>query len=365
VGLNEHRIIALIRHLIKHYVLKFNFGFAFLKAIPIVILSYQSLNAQCSNQMLIDSILAKAEETSLYSSSVDWMILRNTIQRIALHDSGAFNLKPAMEKLFNELRDHHAVLRDAQTYSIVGGFTDYKNRRHQDTREFPIEQWKAVNDTNLKFSYQLLPDHIGYLKIVGIGPQVDIQEESIRIRKAVETLCKKKVKKWIIDLRYNAGGNIHPMMEGIAPLLGEGKLGSVVNANAEELFTFENHHGNFIYFGVEAVSLKNKTHLKTQPKIAVLTSRWTASSGEIVATAFKGSPKTKFFGESTGGYTTNNNYEIICDQYILCLSTGIYCDRNGQVYPVNITVDEEIPFTINEDPTTDECIQAASKWLQL
>lgn len=95
-----------------------------------------------------------------------------------------------------------------------------------------------------------------------------------------------------------------------------------------------------------------------------LTSCWTVSSGEVVATCFKGRPNTKFFGEATGGFTTNNNWEIINDQLILNISTGIYCDRNGIIYDKNIPVDVEIPFEVVKETEKDKSVIEAIKWLK-
>lgn len=91
----------------------------------------------------------------------------------------------------------------------------------------------------------------------------------------------------------------------------------------------------------------------------MLTSRWTVSSGELVATALKGRPGTRFFGEATGGYTTDNGWDIINDGVILNISTGIFCGRNGKPYEINIPVDVEIPFEVITDKENDSCIVAA------
>jgi carboxyl-terminal processing protease len=318
---------------------------------------------QTNIKALLDAVISKAKETSLYTATVNWDSLQKKIYTKGENAKTIEDLKPAFETLLNGLGDHHGKIINAKNYSPIAWFTDYKSKRHTDTRKFDTEIWKVVNDTSLTFEYKMLHSNIGYLKIVGIPANIDIKNESQKIRNAVIALAKQKIDKWIIDLRYNGGGNMHPMMAGIAPLVGNGIVGSLTNLANEKIFDWEIKGENFIYGGYQAVSLTNNVPYTTLPKIAVLTSRWTVSSGEIVATALKGRPYTKFFGEATGGYTTNNGWDILGDEIILTISTGIFADRNGKVYEHNIPVDIEIPFEVIKDTEKDTCIIAAKKWL--
>lgn len=319
--------------------------------------------AQTNIKTLLDGVVKKAKETSLYSATVNWDSLQKQIYAKAENAKITDDLQPAFEILLNGLRDHHGKVIDARNYKPVAWFTDYKNKRYADNRKFDTETWKAVNDTALKFEYAILKNKIGYLRIVGIAPNTDIEKESKKIREAVMALAKQKTDKWIVDLRYNGGGNMHPMMAGIAPLIGNGIVGSLTNLAHEKLFDWEIKDANFIYGGYQAVTLPDNIKFKTMPPIAVLTSRWTVSSGEIVATAIKGRPGTRFFGEATGGYTTNNSWDIFGDEIILNISTGIFADRNGKTYEHYIPVDVDIPFEVIKDKEKDPCIIAARKWL--
>ncbi len=104
------------------------------------------------------------------------------------------------------------------------------------------------------------------------------------------------------------------------------------------------------------------TVIVNQPKIAVLTSRWTTSSGEFVAVAFKGQKNTRFFGEETDGKTTENSWEIINNEIALVISTGVYCDRNGKVYSTSVLADKDVLFEIENDKTKDKGIIEAINW---
>ncbi len=337
-----------------------------MRALAILLLSLIicTCNGQSPMKSLLDSVIWKVRETSLYSSKIDWDALQSKVYIEAENATSLSELKPAFEMLLNGMKDFHGRILNANTYAPIAYFTDYEHLNHPDQRpRDPIVQ-TALNNPELKFEYELLPEAVGYLKITGISPMADVEKEALKIREAIEILSKKKIDKWIIDLRYNSGGNMNPMMAGLAPLIGDGIVGKLIKLNGDTLFNWEIKEGNFTYGGYEArLTLPNNITFKNSPKIAVLTSRYTVSSGELVATSLKGRPNTKFFGEATGSFTTNNGWGIINNEVILCISTGLYCDRNGNAYPVNIPVDVEAPFVMDAEAAKDECIQKAVEWL--
>lgn len=318
---------------------------------------------QLEMKTLLDSVIARTKQTSMYSSVVNWDSLEKQVCSKVNNAKTLKELKPAFTALLNGLKDHHARIIDATDYSTLANFTDYENLHHPDNRPRLNDVWKVVNDTALHFEYKMLTGNVAYLKIVGIPPNVDLEKEAKKIRGAVIKLTKMKASSWIIDLRYNGGGNMHPMVTGIASLIGDGKVGSTVDLKGVKQFDWEIKSSNFIYFGTQPINLPNEPKFKNPPKIAVLISRYTVSSGEIVATCLKGRLNTKFFGEASGALTSNNNWEIIDGKVILNISTGIYSDRNGTIYKYNIPVDTEVPFELTNDVEKDKAIILAKNWL--
>lgn len=319
--------------------------------------------AQAPLMAVLDTVIARAKITSMYSAKVNWDSLQQQVHAKAVNAKSVAELKPAFNALLNGLKDMHGRILDARNYSTLASFTDYEKLNHPDKRVYDPAIWKIVNDTSLHFTYQLLPGKTGYLRITGIPGNIDMVKEAKKIRNAVIQMAKAGADKWIVDLRYNGGGNMNPMVSGIAPLIGDGIVGNLVDLNGNKQFDWVIKSSNFIYFGYQAITLPNKPVFKKQPRVAVLLSRWTVSSGELVATCFKGRPNTRFFGEASGSLTTNNNWEIIDGQVILNISTGIYCDRNGVSYPYNIPVDVEMPFEPGKETGKDSCVQEAKKWL--
>lgn len=313
---------------------------------------------------MLDSVIAIARSTSMYAETVNWDSLQVQLYQKAEKAKKAEDLKPAFETLLNALRDHHGRILRMSDYSNLAYFTDYRNRRYRDPRPKNSDVWAMLNDTASHFSYLLLDGHIGYLKIVSVGPGEDVVAVAKNIRMALLELYGRGANSWIIDLRYNGGGNMHPMMAGIAPLVGEGKVGSVVTLDQKRLFDWEIKNNNFIYAGYQAIDLQLAPAFKSPPAVAVLTSRYTVSSGELVATALKGRPATRFFGEATGGFTTNNGWVFVGGELIVNISTGIYCDRSGNVYPHNLPVDQEVVFQPGVSVSEDAGVRAAMDWLK-
>lgn len=312
---------------------------------------------------LVDSVIEESKLLSLYSNKVNWDSISITMHEAAQEAKTINELKPAFELLINALGDFHGAILDVKTYQPIARFTDWENLNHPDTRPRDPAVWKIINNPTQHFETVLLYDSIAYLKITGISPMADANQQAELIRAELKNYANQKIKSYIIDLRYNGGGNMNPMMSGLGPLIGEGIVAKVVNADGEIQFDCEIKNGNCIYFGNQALDLPNQPQFQSLPKVAVLTSRYTVSSGELVATAFKGRAKTLFFGEATGGYTTNNSWNIINDAVIINISTGIYADRNGNSYKINIPVDVEIPFVVEDDLSNNNCIQQAAEWL--
>ncbi len=331
----------------------------------IILLSSMSVKSQSRNaelHQILDTLINRSKDISYYRTQVNWDSLSTAVHDLAKESESIDDLKPAFTALINGLGDPHGTIRKTSDFSILGYFTDRKNSPNQDNRPRDQEIWQTVNNPDSRFEYALLDNHVGYLKVVGIGPQIDGQKEANRIRAAINELNKEKVDKWIVDLRYNGGGNINVMMAGLAPLFDTTAVASIQGPNGENAGEATIKKGDFYYFEMRAFNMKRKPKIKN-PKIAVLLSRWTVSSGELVATALKGQKNTKFFGEYTQGLTTNNSWEIVNNEVALIISTGVYCDRHGTAYPVNIPVDEEVVFKVETDPKKDEGISRASEWL--
>jgi len=303
-------------------------------------------------------IVLKAKETSLYTKEVNWEEVNATFVELTKGKESTQDLKEGLQYLINSLGDKHAAFRSLKDYSIV---VSYGGKVVDDNRDSKFVN-NVINDLSISFSHQLLENKIGYLKIVGIGAG-DVKEQADFIRNGLKELKAGGADKWIVDLRYNGGGNMEPMISGLAPLIGEGFIGGGINSN-NEIRPFKIEKGQFYNYNRLSCVMDSLPQIGTNEKVAVLLSRYTISSGEMLAIAFKGRNNTTFIGEPTAGYTTGNGFDKINEELALVISQDVFIDRNKKKYETNVGVDTEIEFQHNIDLKDDNQMKAAISWLK-
>ncbi|MCC9943467.1 peptidase S41, partial [Streptococcus agalactiae] len=153
----------------------------------------------------------------------------------------------------------------------------------------------------------------------------------------------------ILDLSNNTGGNMIPMIGGLASILPN-----------DTLFHYTDKYGNkktitMKNIPLEALKISRKTINTKHVPIAIITNHKTASSAEMTFLSFKGLPNVKSFGQATAGYTTVNETFMLYDGARLALTTGIVSDRQGYKY-------ENTP--ILPDQVTSLPLQESQSWLK-
>jgi C-terminal processing protease CtpA/Prc len=189
-----------------------------------------------------------------------------------------------------------------------------------------------------------LKDSIGYVEIPGVvGGGGSFDSDAVAAIRAIDT---QPICGWIVDLRRNFGGNMWPMLHALRPILGEGNP-----------FTYR--YGHSPWSQVAVYSLKQPA-----PAIAVLTSRLTVSSGELVTIAFRGPSTTRTFGEATAGLSTTNMDFPLVDGAWLVVTIGRAADRLGHEYEGPISPDQPVAIDWALVGTDDDpVIHSAAVWL--
>jgi C-terminal processing protease CtpA/Prc len=308
-----------------------------------------------------DPIVLKAKETSLYTENVNWENVNSKFIALTKDKDKVADLKEGLQYLINSLGDKHAAFRSTRDHSILVSYTGESKIKEA---ALPIDSEfynTVINNPKAVFSYALLENQIGYLNIVGIGPG-DVKAQADANREGLNTLKEKGVDKWIVDFRFNGGGNMEPMISGLAPLIGEGFIGGAINVH-DEIKPFEIRNGAFFNYNRLVCKMNAQPKIAASEKVTVLVSRYTASSGEMTAITFKGRENTLFIGEPSAGYTTGNGYDVVTEELALVISQDIFIDRNKVAYTHNVSVDESIPFQHHVEKNDDLQIQRAIAWL--
>ncbi len=316
-----------------------------------------------SSYIASNKIVSAAQETSLYSDDVDWEILEEKFLEISKGLEDTESLLPALQYLINTIGDKHATIRSTKNYQILVSYTGPNDTK--DARKSSYVN-TVINDIEAKFSCKEAKsaDKIyGHLNIVGIGGNASVEDEAANIQNCIADLKSKGTNKWIIDLRNNGGGNMNPMIAGMSPFLEDGFIGGALDANDSLVRRYEIINGNF--YDTERLVYEAKERILncTTDPIVVLTSKYTASSGEVLAVAFKGRPNTVFIGEQTSGYTSGNGYQVITDELALIISQNYIADRTLKKYTQRVDVDIDIPFIEHSNPSEDKQLLRAMDWL--
>ncbi|HMS09780.1 MAG TPA: S41 family peptidase [Pyrinomonadaceae bacterium] len=307
---------------------------------------------------ILDAAIDHARSRSLYRDNVNW---EREIPEIRLRAKGARSvdeLAPALNYLLSRLKDTHGRF-------LLNGkpIAYYFDEPTENQKKIDLNVWASIQSRSYPFKTEILTGRIGYVRLPGM-PMGDNLQMSREIRDAVCQAAKRGATKWIVDLRYNGGGNMYPMMQGIADLIGNGVIGYVVDRNGRKLSTWTIRDSDFCYDEYRAVDLESGCMPAKDPKIAVVISQYTASSGEAVAVAFKGRPNTRFFGLDTAGLVTVTDWTQLGGDLIASISTGYYSDRKSTVYQTYVSPDEKIDFQIGADMNNDEILNTAIRWLR-
>jgi carboxyl-terminal processing protease len=276
---------------------------------------------------LLDEAIERIQQTALQADRVDWKAARaGALRRIARGDTVG-----GIRYLVAQLKDKHSFYMPAVEARI----------RAEDRRT-----------DGLQLESEMVRGK-AYVRIPGYPfAHVDRDRAFVTaLRERIGILAAKQPCGWIVDLRANTGGNMHPMIDGLSGFLGNGPIGYYVGRSEKRQWPLTRVPG-----------------IPTAPdlsgaRIAVLTGPRTASSGEVVTVAFRGRPHTRSFGQPTAGMSTANSTIKMSDGSLLLLMSSILADRTGASYGDAIAPDEVIEFAKGEVSTADDpVVGAAVNW---
>lgn len=257
----------------------------------------------------------------LYATGEEWSRARSTAVERTRQTSSYAETLPA--------------LREA--LSVAGG-------KH--SRLYPSGQSLESTTTERELPTVTVRDGVATVRL----PRLTTSEESFReqyarrlgegISKADASACG-----WIVDLRGNRGGDMMPMLAGLYPLLDEGVVGGWEMRGGHRTDIIAS--GGEIRAGQESMAAPASRRIAES--VAVLQDAETASSGEVVLLAFRGSHRARSFGTGSAGYSTSNQVKDLYDDTQMLLTTGVDVDRSGRAY--GDVVPAQTPVSAADAPT--------------
>jgi carboxyl-terminal processing protease len=317
------------------------------------------LTSQDSINVFYDKLLIMLKSDYLYKKEIDWKAVRNeTNQNLTKYGDFKSSLKET-EVLFGKIKATHC--------KII-----YKDKVYGVTLKASIdnlsEQWKVKYATKPGFEVKVLDGKLGYIVMPGIK-SLDFGPENIHniaqpmYDQIADIKTKNKLDGWIIDLRFNTGGNSTPMLLALYDFLGDNDIWGTVDLNKKQKSKVKLEKGQYLGNSKKSFYINPTGELLDKAKVAVITGQLTASSGEVTALAFKGRPNTIFIGETTFGMTTSNIDVALPFGSMLILSIAYDSDRNGNYYErivPDIAVSKQDNFN---DLLADKNIQEAISFI--
>ncbi|MEO8681021.1 MAG: S41 family peptidase [Vicinamibacterales bacterium] len=275
-----------------------------------------------SARTYLEGVISLAQANSINRSQIDWPGVRREALSRAAGAQDEAGTHPAVQWLVSALGDRHSAFLDPAALKAL-----------------PARS-AAVSG---KPEARLLHDRFGFVLVPTFGSpvQASIDQFATDLHGAIGSVEASHPCGWVVDLRSNGGGNMWPMLAGVGPIIGTGRLGS-----------FQDPDGRGATWSYQAGEAKtdSRTAAKTlrtpvtlhgeMPPVAVLIGSTTASSGEAIAIAFRGRASTRLFGAHTKGLTTSNRVFPLSDGSLLNLATAAFADRTGASYRDGVIPDE-------------------------
>ncbi|VUX02511.1 putative CtpA-like serine protease [Streptococcus constellatus] len=249
------------------------------------------------------------------------------------------NWSQEKEKALKEVKSAKTY---ADTYPVLKKMTKRSGGKH--SYFYTPKEFRSSQKEESRLPIIKNEDGILYLKL---PPFMGNEKEAKTYRTMLhQALTKETYKGVIVDLENNTGGNMYPMIGGLATILPGGTL-----------FQFEYANGQKIATTLSQILASKQTEKNSSQRIpiAILVNGNTASSGEMTTLAFKGLPNVKIFGKPTAGYTTGNMVYSLYDGATIQLTVSRIVDRKGNRYENN---------PIEPDVTTATPLNDAKIWLQ-
>jgi carboxyl-terminal processing protease len=274
----------------------------------------------------LEEVLQLMQQWSVNRKTINWESFTQRVYEAARNAQTVEDTYPAIQLALTLLEDQHSQYYTADRTLFRGDnpVTCQEN--------YPVPQVSMNNPA------------IGYVKVPPFGGTAEQANQYMRtLQSHIRNTDHEGIRCWVVDLRGNLGGNMWPMLVGIGPILGEGEVGRFVDPEGK-VNVWSYTGGTSRLDNMVLNQLIDSYRLRNpNPKVAVLTDRTVASSGEAVVIAFRGRVDTRSFGNPTCGLSTANGGFHLSNGAYLNLTVSTMADRNGNLYGKAVDPDELHP----------------------
>lgn len=264
----------------------------------------QNVTTQDSIQTFADSLILVLQKNFLDKNDIkNWDEIKTQFQQNTLNYITFEEALSETKAIFDTIGcDHCMVFSEAGYYPATQKpllFEDYS------------DQFVKKYASGVEFSVSKLENDYGYIVIPGMLfldlPKDSIDKKAQEMYDQIVALdTKNKLKGWIIDLRFDIGGDAYLMITGLYHLLGNKVVYKELDINKNVLGVNQLIDGKFY----STDSLKREIEVSTEPDldkpIALIIGNWTASAGEDIILGFKDRKNVLLIGQPTYGFLTGN-----------------------------------------------------------
>lgn len=288
---------------------------------------------------VVEEVLQIARQRALNRNVPDWALVERKAQALVSAEAGEAGRTAAIRHILAALDDRHSF---------------YVPPAKPGDAATPGSPHALLNSRPAMIAVaDLQPGRPGRLVINGwAGGREKIPDASRTVRDQLNKALSASACGLVIDVSTNGGGNMWPMMGGIAPLYDEGPLETFEDADGKRMVVSVG--GGALRMDGSEYPRVELPPVPVRPKrIALVLGRRTASSGEILALGFKGQANVRSYGQATAGQTSANQSMKLSNGGLLALTTARILDRSGRVHT----------GPVQPDVPTDQPVDAALDWV--
>jgi len=320
----------------------------------------RTLSSQDSIAVFYNELFATLKKGYLHRKTVKWKEIEPQVKnRLVKYDNFQKSLNE-IKLLFDQIGATHC--------QVFVNQVKYAGTGKRITQDEYSEQLRNKYQSKPSFEVKVLDGKYGYVLVPGMlffDTSTDyIHSLALPLYDQIaDVKTNYQLKGWIIDLRVNTGGNASPMLLSLYDLLGDHQVWSSLDVNKKQIKKFYLSKGRYEDGAKNPAYITPKGELLDKEKVAVITSVFTGSSGEVTALAFKGRASTIFIGENIFGATTGNIFWPLPFDNLMALTTTYDGDREG-IYHEQLIPDVKISKQDNFDHLMlDKNIQEAIKFI--